>query len=75
MKKVLIIGGTGTISTPITRFLSKDKDVELYVLNRGLRKDDLPESVQRFTADIRKDKEEIKEMREERRDLCKLGQG
>ena len=62
MKKVLIIGGTGTISTPITRLLCQDRDVELYVLNRGLRKDDLPESVHRFTADIRKDKERIKEM-------------
>ena len=62
MKKVLIIGGTGTISTPITKFLSEDSDVDLYVLNRGSRKDELPEKVHRLTADIRKDSEQIKEM-------------
>ena len=62
MKKVLIIGGTGTISTPITKFLAEDSDVDLYVLNRGSRKDELPEKVHRLTADIRKDSEQIKEM-------------
>ena len=62
MKKVLIIGGTGTISSPISRNLANDEDVELYVLNRGLRKDDLPESVHRLKGDIRKDIEEIREM-------------
>ena len=62
MKKVLIIGGTGTISSPISRNLANDEDVELYVLNRGLRKDDLPESVHRLKGDIRKDIEEIREI-------------
>lgn len=33
--KVLLIGGTGTISTPITKSLANHKDIELYVLNRG----------------------------------------
>lgn len=33
--KILIIGGTGTISSPITRLLSLDQNVELHVLNRG----------------------------------------
>lgn len=32
---VLMIGGTGTISTPITDALTKNKDINLYVLNRG----------------------------------------
>ena len=62
MKKVLIIGGTGTISTPIARNLAADKDIELYILNRGLRKDDLPENIHRLKGDIRKDVEEIREM-------------
>lgn len=33
--KVLIIGGTGTISSPITATLAKKQEVDLYVLNRG----------------------------------------
>lgn len=36
-KKVLVIGGTGTISTPITQKLDSDPDVELFILNRGKR--------------------------------------
>lgn len=35
MKKVLIIGGTGTISQPIAKKLSSRPDVDLYLLNRG----------------------------------------
>jgi nucleoside-diphosphate-sugar epimerase len=34
-RRVLIIGGTGTISTPITHKLDSDPGVELFVLNRG----------------------------------------
>lgn len=33
--KILLIGGTGTISTPICEYLSQDPFVDLYVLNRG----------------------------------------
>ncbi len=33
--KVLIIGGTGTISSPITKDLANKENIELYVLNRG----------------------------------------
>lgn len=33
--KILIIGGTGTISSPITKLLSQDQNIELHVLNRG----------------------------------------
>ena len=61
MKKVLIIGGTGTISAPIAKTLAEDNDIELYVLNRGLRKDDLPDRVSRIRGDIRKDIEDIRE--------------
>ena len=62
MKRVLIIGGTGTISTPIAKALAEDEDVELYILNRGKRKDDLPESVHRLIADIRNDVGHVKEV-------------
>ena len=51
MKRVLMIGGTGTISTPIMEMLAKDSSVELFVLNRGLRKQ-LPEGVQALIADM-----------------------
>lgn len=61
MKKVLIIGGTGTISSPISKLLSEDKDVELYVLNRGLRKDNLGDSVHRIKGDIRNVSSELRE--------------
>ena len=61
MKKVLIIGGTGTISAPVAKLLVEDKDTELYLLNRGLRKDDLPDSVHRIKGDIRKDSEELRD--------------
>ena len=33
--KVLLIGGTGTIFTPICERLSEDPDIDLYVMNRG----------------------------------------
>jgi nucleoside-diphosphate-sugar epimerase len=35
--KVLLIGGTGIISTAITRLLCESPDIELYLLNRGNR--------------------------------------
>ena len=54
--KILIIGGTGTISTPITALLSEDPNVELAVLNRGHRP--LPEGVKQIIGDF-KDQEKI----------------
>ena len=45
MKKALFIGGTGTISTAITKLLSESDDWELYVLNRGNRNNVLPKNV------------------------------
>lgn len=38
MKKILIIGGTGTISAPITKQLAQDQQYEVSVLNRGTKK-------------------------------------
>jgi nucleoside-diphosphate-sugar epimerase len=49
--KVLFIGGTGTISSAITRQLL-DKGDELYLLNRGTRNDALPAGVNILKADI-----------------------
>jgi len=49
--KVLFIGGTGTISSAITRQLL-DRGDELYLLNRGTRNDALPADVNILKADI-----------------------
>ena len=62
MKKVLVIGGTGTISTPVTMTLANDPDVELYVLNRGKKEDHLPADVHRLVGDIRNDAAGVKEV-------------
>lgn len=49
--KALFIGGTGTISMAITR-LAIQKGWELYLLNRGNRTDELPDSVHVLNCDI-----------------------
>ncbi len=48
--KVLFIGGTGQISSAIVRKLVKEKDYEVWVLNRGNR--EVPEGVHRIIVDI-----------------------
>lgn len=45
MKKALFIGGTGTISTAISKLVAQSKDWELFVLNRGSRNSELPDNV------------------------------
>lgn len=50
--RALFIGGTGTISMGIVKRLSQDPLCEVYVLNRGNRKSELPASVKQITADI-----------------------
>ena len=52
MKKALFIGGTGTISSAITRKVAKDGEWELWLLNRGNRSDVLPREVGVINADI-----------------------
>ena len=52
MKKALFIGGTGTISTAITRKVAKDGEWELWLLNRGNRSDILPREVRTIHADV-----------------------
>lgn len=49
--KILLIGGTGTISSAITRQLA-EQGHELWVLNRGNRRDEVPESAIQIIADI-----------------------
>lgn len=48
--KVLLIGGTGTISSPITATLAKNKEVDLYVLNRGNKA--LPDGAKQIIGDF-----------------------
>mgnify|MGYP002856990618 FL=1 len=49
--KILFIGGTGTISSAITRQLAESGH-ELWLLNRGNRKTEVPENVRQIVADI-----------------------
>ena len=49
--RILMIGGTGTISMAITRLLSTQKH-ELYLLNRGNRNGQIPEGVNVIQVDI-----------------------
>ena len=58
MKKALFIGGTGTISTAITRKVAKDGEWELWLLNRGNRSEVLPREVITINADIN-DEEDV----------------
>ena len=56
--KLLIIGGTGTISSAITRQLAADGH-ELWLLNRGTRKDEVPANVKQIIADINNDEASV----------------
>ena len=49
--KILMIGGTGTISSAITRQLAASGH-DLWLLNRGTRKSEVPECVKQVIADI-----------------------
>ena len=49
--KILMIGGTGTISSAITRQLAESGH-DLWLLNRGTRKNEVPASVKQIIADI-----------------------
>ena len=50
--KALFIGGTGTISMGIIKRLAKDPQWEVYLLNRGNRKEEVPANIHQITADI-----------------------
>ncbi len=62
--KVLFIGGTGTISTAITK-LAPAYGFDLYLLNRGNRNNRVPEGVKVIEADIYQEadvKEKLKDL-------------
>ncbi len=50
--KALFIGGTGTISMAIVRKLAEDPQWEVWLLNRGNRKSDVPKGIHQIIADI-----------------------
>lgn len=56
MRKVLFIGGTGTISKAIVDKLVSEKKWEVYLLNRGNRKTDWGDAVNQITVDINDEK-------------------
>lgn len=58
MKRALFIGGTGTISTAVVKRLAKEMYWEVYVLNRGKSKGNLPDGVHQIIADIN-DEEDV----------------
>ncbi len=53
--KILMIGGTGTISTAITRQLAETEH-EVYLLNRGTRSSEVPENINSIIVDINDEK-------------------
>ncbi len=59
MKKALFIGGTGTISTAITRRLAETEDWELYVLNRGNCNSVLPKNVRSIVVSDVNNEDEV----------------
>lgn len=50
--KILFIGGTGTISSAITRQLAAKEDCQLYLINRGTHANEVPANVTTIVADI-----------------------
>lgn len=61
--KVLLIGGTGTISMAITRNLV-EKDWEVYLINRGSRSRELPEGIRVIQADINNEEEAAQKLKD-----------
>ena len=59
--KILLIGGTGTISSAITRQLA-GSDNELWLLNRGTRKHEVPASVKQIIANIDDEAEVLRQI-------------
>ncbi len=52
MRKALFIGGTGTISAAIVRRLIREGEWEVWLLNRGNRREAMPEGAHLLQADI-----------------------
>lgn len=60
--RALFIGGTGTISMGIVEALALDPAWEVYLLNRGNRKDEVPEGVKQIVADIHDENDVAKKL-------------
>ena len=60
--KALFIGGTGQISMAIVRRLAEDPLWEVWLLNRGNRKECVPEGVHQIIADINDEKDVIEKL-------------
>ena len=58
--KALLIGGTGTISSAITKLMAKNEDWELYLFNRGNHNEEVPENVKIIQGDIGNEAEAAK---------------
>lgn len=70
--KILIIGGTGTISSAITRQLSESGH-ELWLLNRGNRKSEVPANVRQVVCDINDEAGVLRQVGSERFDaVCEF---
>lgn len=62
--KILFIGGTGTISTAITKQLAESNEHQLYLINRGNRNHILSENVHILQADINNEEEVAAKIKE-----------
>ena len=60
--KALLIGGTGTISSAVTERLVNELGWEVWLLNRGNRKDNLPEGAHQIICDIHDKAEAAKKL-------------
>ena len=59
--RILLIGGTGTISSAITRQLAAEGH-DLWLLNRGNRKDEVPANVKQVICDINDEPEVLRQI-------------
>jgi nucleoside-diphosphate-sugar epimerase len=70
--KILIIGGTGTISSAITRQLAAEGH-DLWLLNRGNRKNEVPSNVRQVIANIEDEKAVLRQIGDEQFDaVCEF---
>ncbi len=70
--KILMIGGTGTISSAITRQLAESGH-DLWLLNRGHRKNEVPANVRQVIADINDEEEVLRQIGNEQFDaVCEF---
>ena len=60
--KALFIGGTGTISMGIIKKLAQDPLWDVYLLNRGNRKNEVPEGIHQITANIYDEQDALKKL-------------